>query len=325
MRIKYLDIAKGILIMLLVFSHFTSAVRQIPIESDYFHWVGRANRVFTIFFMPAFFIISGYCSNFNKNISSFLISRTKSLIVPLITFSIINCLYYSLVDEVNFFQYLYSWILDGASFWFLQALFIGEAIILTLRKVKLGVLKILLVTFALLFLAVFLHRYVEGINLFYYRHAMIASFWIAVGVYLKDNERFYEKSLKWSFLLYPLVVIMSQIYAPYFTAGIGINIVTIPLHLFYAFVGSTFVLAICKKINANSFLQYWGRNSLVVYGFHFPPLVTLTAYFWGVIQPNNIFLFISFLLLLYVTEYSICWIIMKIFERKPFSVLIGKF
>lgn len=51
MRVKYLDIAKGILIMLLVFSHLNSAVNLIPtIESDYFRLVSRANRVFTIFF-----------------------------------------------------------------------------------------------------------------------------------------------------------------------------------------------------------------------------------------------------------------------------------
>ncbi|MCR5151651.1 MAG: hypothetical protein K6A98_00675 [Prevotella sp.] len=207
----------------------------------------------------------------------------------------------------------------------MQALFLGKMIVFFLTKAKVGEVKKVFVTFGLLVLAILIHKYIGNINLFYYRHAMIASFWIAIGTYLKCNERFYAKSLNWCLKLYPIVAIMALFYAPTFTANIGVNIVTIPLHLIYAFTGTMFLLAVCKKIEANGFLQYWGRNSLVVYGLHFPPLLSLTACFWDLIQPTNIFSFICFLLLLYATEYFICWIIMKIFERKPFSVLIGKF
>lgn len=311
--------------MLLVFAHFNSAVHRLPFDSEFFPIVSKMNKVFTVFYMPAFFIISGYCSNFNKKTSHFFKSMAKSLLVPLISFSVIDNLFYSVALSENFFLRFYRWILEGAGFWFLYALFIGKTFVFTLFKTKIEAKWILLVTFVLLTLGILLHSLGAGVNLFYYRHAMIASFWIAVGVYLKENNYFYLKSLKLSFKLYPFLAIMSLLIAPTFTAGINVNFFTIPLHLLYSFVGSMFLLALSRFIDTNRFFQFWGRNSLVVYGFHFPPLLVITAFFWDIIQPSNLSTFICFLLLLYLTEYSVCWIIMKIFEKKPFSVIVGSF
>lgn len=81
-RIHYLDIAKGILIILLVFAHFKSAMAKMPFENEYFIFVHGWTNVFICFYMPAFFLISGYCSNFDKGFSKFITSVAKTLFLP---------------------------------------------------------------------------------------------------------------------------------------------------------------------------------------------------------------------------------------------------
>lgn len=218
-----------------------------------------------------------------------------------------------------------NWILAGTGFWFLQALFIGKSIIFVLRKNHIDGINLLFVTFTLLVVAVLLNTYGEGVNLFYYRHSMIASFWISVGLCLKSNQNLFHKSMKWCLMIYPFIALMSLKYAPSFTAGINMSIKSVPIHLVYSFIGTMFLLAICRKVDSNGFLQYWGKNSLVVYGLHFPPLLYLTALLWNNLWPRTLLEFICFLSVLYIIELSVCWLIMKLFERRPLSILIGKF
>ncbi len=53
-RIYYFDIAKGILILLLMFSHFGSATRRIGVENDYFGLILRWQPYYACFFMQCF-------------------------------------------------------------------------------------------------------------------------------------------------------------------------------------------------------------------------------------------------------------------------------
>lgn len=54
-RIDYIDICKGILILLLVWHHYMSATKRLQIDSPFFFLVKDWQFVFTAFFMPAFF------------------------------------------------------------------------------------------------------------------------------------------------------------------------------------------------------------------------------------------------------------------------------
>ena len=96
-RISYLDVAKGALIILLVFAHFRSALNRTDFKNDYFEYVYGWNSIFTCFYMPAFFLISGYCSNFRKDPKTFLKSLLKSLVLPLFALSLVNDTMYALM------------------------------------------------------------------------------------------------------------------------------------------------------------------------------------------------------------------------------------
>lgn len=71
-RLHWVDVSKGILILLLLLHHFSSAKRVLGIDGDYFTFITCWQQVYTAFFMQAFMIMSGYCSNFNKSSRKFL-------------------------------------------------------------------------------------------------------------------------------------------------------------------------------------------------------------------------------------------------------------
>ncbi len=129
-RISYFDIAKGVLILLLVFAHFRSAVIRIPYDSPYFEMVYGWNHIFTCFYMPAFFIISGFCSNFNKPFKEFLMSLIKKLLIPLVAFTVLTQATSAFINKQNFFELLFS----GAVLWFLWAMLISKLIFYGIKK-----------------------------------------------------------------------------------------------------------------------------------------------------------------------------------------------
>ncbi len=178
----------------------------------------------------------------------------------------------------------------------------------------------------LLFVAgVALWYYKIGTEVLFYKHALVASFWVYVGVYLRANPDLYEKSLKISWVMYPLVAVATFFKQVAFVAGVGLSLPSIPLHLVYAFFGTMFLLAVCRKIEKCDWLEFWGKNSIVVYGLHFVPLLYFVNILWVSINPETPIAFLGYFIALYTIEYTICWLMMKLFQYKPFTWLIGKF
>ena len=78
-RISYIDIAKGIGLILVIFGHL-------------FRYGGRPSIFIFSFHMPLFFIISGFCFNPDKNndFKHYLVKKVKSLLLPYLTFCILG-------------------------------------------------------------------------------------------------------------------------------------------------------------------------------------------------------------------------------------------
>ena len=89
-RIPYIDVAKGILILLVVYDHLPDVYMYLlNLSNSHIEYLNDTQWIFKLFFMPAFFCITGMCSNFNKNFKPFLISNLKTLIVPNVLLGII--------------------------------------------------------------------------------------------------------------------------------------------------------------------------------------------------------------------------------------------
>lgn len=134
-RKKYIDIAKGIGILLVLIGHI-----------DWGNYI-LTNTIYS-FHMPLFFVIAGYTFNYEKyekNIKMLITSKFKSLMLPYIAFSSILIIFsWNQLENKNAFQILYTiaygigvkfpiWIM--VPLWFLPALFV--AIILHFFVLKL--------------------------------------------------------------------------------------------------------------------------------------------------------------------------------------------
>ena len=125
-RLDYIDIARGIGIILVAFVHVQFGFTKIYIES---------------FLMPLFFFISGFLSHHNthKTNKSFISNRFKRLMYPYFLWSSILFLFWFLFDtheglvSYNLFGIVYAsggkqfmeW---GIMLWFLPCLFLTETI-----------------------------------------------------------------------------------------------------------------------------------------------------------------------------------------------------
>lgn len=309
-----------------MFAHFRSALKRTDFENDFFVYVYGWNNIFTCFYMPAFFKISGYCSSFRKDIASFTKSLLKKLVLPLFTLSIINDISYSLlVTHQDLYLVFLNVIKNGGTLWFIQALIIAKVICYTIYRMFKSNVLLMIITAVLLILGVVLNQFTIGFNLFYYQHGLVASFFVALGLFLKDNAYIYEKLLKICLWGYPFIGIINFWYSPNITAVLSVWIKAVPLFLLLSTCGTLFLLSICKRINENKWIEYWGQNSLIVYALHFAPLVFLFKYLYICMQPKDAFAFVCFVVVLMTIEYLLCFLMIKISQYKPFKWLLGHY
>ena len=151
-RIEYIDIAKGIGIILMVLGH-------IPAFSNNYKF---AYKLIYSFHMPLFFIISGFlfkCKNEqNQHIvpgKEYLIKKIRTLLVPYFLFGIPLflpiCLYRDSLDFTTCLKQLlfYPDEIDNlaAPLWFLQALFFTEIIYFFINRYFSKIFKVIMILF----------------------------------------------------------------------------------------------------------------------------------------------------------------------------------
>lgn len=324
-RIAYFDIAKGVLIILLVISHIASAEGRLSYENPYFNNLFNSFRLFRTFYMPAFFVISGLCSSFRKPPKPFFYGILRQLVIPLLVFGIIS----SALDDVLIYHNgighaIIRFLTHFDTLWFLQALIVSKLILYFLLRHVGNVSYILVLSLLMMAFGVYLDGHEIGPNVFFYKHGLIAFFFLTLGALLRERPELFEKLLKLSVVLFPLSTILSFKFYYAFAADIVVSLRSIPLFLFYSVTGSLFILFLARKIRESRFFEYWGRNSIVVYGLHFAPLFAAFKFYYELISPQTALAFSVFLLLLLVTECVICMGLIKLFEFRPFCYLIGR-
>ena len=67
LRFQYIDIMKGILILLVVYGHTVWQAHEVGIHNQTIEMLGETGFLYEPFYMAAFFAITGYCSNFKKS------------------------------------------------------------------------------------------------------------------------------------------------------------------------------------------------------------------------------------------------------------------
>lgn len=143
-RIAYLDMAKGVGIVLMVAGHLIGSLQSIdnkPYFAPAYQWIAS-------FHMPLFFIISGILLNITreeeKEMGQIVCRKARTLLLPYASFSLIyfvinvwTCIFY---PELLKFSELWKFFIYSVTFrgvsvmWFLPALFLGEVCFLWCRK-----------------------------------------------------------------------------------------------------------------------------------------------------------------------------------------------
>lgn len=281
-RLTYIDIARGIAILLVVIGH---------INQFYRNNLGISNPqilsfIYT-FHIPLFFIISGmlFSEKSFKDVSftKFLLKKIKTLIVPYlfldITGGLFNVAVYSDLNLINIKNVVINTLTlhcnVGAN-WFISALFIGEIVLYFFMKYYMSIYKYAAwIPFLL-------------INLFYpFSHwinisvrGVIAFTFILLGYYLKE---FFKSDLnkRWYMILISLVITYmvsnfngqidvwgSTICNPFLCVLGG-------LAGFYAVIG-------ISKLITSKLLVFIGQNTMTVMGTH----MLLIFFIWPLLSKS---------------------------------------
>lgn len=319
-RLKWIDIARGIGVILVIIGHLSKFYEGIG------QWIYS-------FHMPLFFALSGILffvkKEWEKKPSAFLVSKLKGLAFPYVTISVANIVYDLILHG---FEHAKGYIIDTIllngiiALWFLPALFFSEMIlhfwINWFRKHNFIAIVFLVIAICLATI-----YSCTGVNFIDYSGSLYYIFMClnilsriiygliflllgCLGIYF--YEVFFSKlnnSIKISTLII-CGVLSVCLYR--FNAVLLSNCIIGNVALFYinAINGSVFIIGVsCFITKYGKILEFYGANSLVIFSTHFNfGLIPLAGKIWGFdfCKPVGIFLIvliIETILVLVVNKY----------------------
>lgn len=279
-RLDYIDDLKGFGIILVVIGHHLVNVEEVLVWIYSFH-------------MPLFFIIAGYLSAYKNDkcndIKSFIINKTKGLMYPYVTFSLINIIWYIAfyiitplggqpkVDlKLVFIVTLTT--LGYQALWFLPTLLISTVLFNIINKTKFShIIHILIMIFGCV-VCVLIQQTNMDANAFYYfanyisRLAVSTSF-IYIGSLVGKFLIKMNNLTEWICIVVCGVIASVTLVKNLLDMtryNLAASMLENPV-LFYisAISNSILFLLIFKKINPKKgLLNYYGKNSLIIMATH---------------------------------------------------------
>lgn len=344
-RLPYIDVCKGLLILMVVAHHITNISGGYGIMSPALKLLGGGiSYLFIGFFMQAFFILNGLTSNFNKPFKQFLFGSIKGLIIPFLSFSIIleliNC---SIANNLNLWIKVASgdqtWFFLFESCWFLTALFFARVVYWLIKNYVRNRFVQAIIVLTFLLCGILMNNIMDGKvtepshwnNYFHYRNAMCMIIFIWLGDILKTEKSHLSTLLKYGTIVYFILITVAFVchsfgygILPVYTHNSNVSLIMIPSYLLYATSGSLAIVWLSKKINRNSILEYFGKGSIVVYMIHFEFLNIVISRLSAIILPKGYITSVIFYIICFIVVSVMCggmiWLMQMPYLRK----LIGK-
>ena len=330
-RLVYIDDAKGYLMIMVLFHHILWILIDLQkLNNETLIALNSLQRLFLCFFMPCFFIISGYCSSFKGNTLAFIIKGFKQLIIPNCFFSILHMI---ITDNVSIERYLSIIINYGGYFWFLSAIFCSRVLLFILKK-KIANSNTLIIILLLLSLLTILAENYKLIthNYWYIYHAFFFTIYLEIGQRLRYvlNNIQISKTLLLSSLLFVFVILFCiHCYndIPFITAKYHCTIQLFPCHLTLSLLGSLLFIIIIKYFHILHFrvVNILGRESLIVFCTHLMFLTPLLSCFSIKISQFNVLESCLFIIIALMITIVFCLTCISIFNKKYLRIFIGKF
>lgn len=180
-----------------------------------------------------------------------------------------------------------------------------------------------------LFLLIIAHTldYLDwGTNFLCIRQSLGSVFFVYFGCMLREKEGLFSKCSPLGYI-YPYVLLMLlflNLPIPASTANMA-SLILVPLFVPLSISGSMAFFTLCKKINSSAFLEYFGRNSLIVYGVHFKLLCVSIILTLQIIHVNNFLKGFVASVIIYATLVLACTFIIELFKRVPMKWFVGRF
>lgn len=348
-RIHWIDATKGILILLMVLGHIPNFTGRHGMDNNDLNRCLFFGSLYSCFFMQAFIILTGYTSNFEKKFKNFAISIIKTILVPWVFFSMLLQAYRFCSEGGNLFI-----VIDGQNYffliedyWFLHVLLFGKILCYFLFKyIKSDVFRacILLVMMVCGF-SMFVvngeevnsyHYY----NYLHYKDFLCMTFFIWFGNYCRRKEllRFTKgKTLMIILSLFLLGHLVRFVFrqngidelliAPVTIShgGNAISPLQIPAFIYYVVLGSLSCFGIMQYIEKSRLLEFFGRNSLVVYCVHFVFLNIIIEIVGNIVQPSGMVNALMFIIITMGPCLLSCVAAIYLTRYRPFNFVVGKF
>ena len=281
-RIRWIDIAKGILILLVIIGHCE---------------VGSCVKyVIYSFHMGAFFFLSGLTFSAKNNPKVFVTKKVKSLLLPYCFFSVLLTAYnfakhivfssaFNLKDAIMSFFVPISGKYESSVYglWFLPCIFLTELLLYSIIRFysKNKVVSVIygitvVVGFGLIFIFTKIACVVTIIPI---SILCILCGYLAKRVLFKIyNYRAFAFAV--SFVVFTLLVILNNILSDSSLDLSSLNLGCVPIYILSTFFGSVAVctISMCiEKIKFTKLITYIGINSLYFYGFHYEVLGLISS------------------------------------------------
>ena len=333
-RIEYIDIAKGILIMCLLFGHERAYGPMDGVNDRFMYVMTYPCVIYGAFFMQAFFIITGFCSSFKVDFKTFLWKNVKTLLLPSILLFMFSEYYKLCIFEHTLstlpFSKLALWITTGAP-WFIMAMFLGKLLYWPIYRLR---LKWQIVILAVLYLTgLVAHQYSSQPNYLWYQHTLLLTPYMLVGNQLKvhgylDNDKF----LRYGEILFVVgisVQVLFSLWAGYIIPSqdisICITLVNFPIHIVNSISGAALTLWVSKRIAHSGFLSTLGKGTLLIYlwnGIVYRSIIRLLMPFY---EAESFFVSTIFHVVCLVAMYMTFYYIVRIvYDHKSLNWIVGK-
>lgn len=280
-RITYIDMTKGIGILLVVFGHSSFPSPEI-------------NQWISSFHMPLFFLLSGmllsHTGAHEKPLGTTLKKKARTILVPYLWFSIFSILFSAILDTATFATYLPNALLQTVVFygisvlWFLPSLFFGETVFLFIRKHTslplTALLSLVVCLISVLVVNTYHYHYVIDFGSYlsllgaylisvFVRAGMAVTF-LALGYF--SHHLFFKKEHKTvTYIVLACLFLALNLYLAFKNDAVDLNNMVFHDYRLYfpaAYCGGMFVICLCAALPAWKPLMTVGKHSLIIMATH---------------------------------------------------------
>lgn len=319
-RIEWIDIFKGILIILVVFGHATQGIQSNMnvLNNPGYESVSFIKNMIYSFHMPAFFIASGLLFNsFEKKLNiEYLAKKVKKIAYPYFVWSLITAVFMQIAggntnSGLGIKDFLYSPVKPFSQYWYLYVylfLILTYAVLIVLFKNKAK--KFL---FGLGIITYLLNPLLPDVWIVknYCNYLLYFALGLIIIKLVKKRVKFFVNPLYAAFSGI-LFIMVSFIYA--YELIIGNSVFAYFLWLIPSFLGTLFFINVSinlKNLSLKKMFTYFGKNSLKYYVMHLIPLAAMRIILLNYIHIQNLWIVVTFSFIVAIFTCFVSLLIMK--------------